>query len=328
MFDDPPSGPVINEADRGDQPQSPLATYDERSGSAAEPTEPDFQLPSMTEDATTDAFDFVPETSEGLGGPPDFSSDVEDEMPAPTAASELDLSQFKGRDCDAENASCNTARDVLRRIDSSRIRVDITPSILPLEADMAKVREARDEQLADVPSREWRDRQGNVLAEGTLSDFRDGRVYVTDQNGTVQALLPRKLSEADWCFVAGWWNIPTECRFRDEAYVMRDFRLTTFTWTADATCHKPLYFEEVYLERSGHTAGPLVQPFVSGAHFFGNVAMLPYHMGLNPPNECRYTLGHYRPGECAPWFVGGFPMSTRGIKWQGLAWAAAIALLP
>ncbi len=109
---------------------------------------------------------------------------------------------------------------------------------------------------------------------------------------------------------------------------MRDFRMSTFTWAAAATCHKPLYFEEVSLERYGHTAGPIMQPIVSSAHFFGNVFMLPYHAGLTPPNECVYPLGYYRPGDCAPWIVPGFPMSTRGFQWQGLALGAGIALLP
>ena len=66
------------------------------------------------------------------------------------------------------------------------------------------------------------------------------------------------------------------------------------------------------LERYGHTRGPIVQPMVSGAHFFVNVALLPYKMGINPPNECQYPLGYYRPGSCAPWMLQPFPLSGRG----------------
>ena len=65
-------------------------------------------------------------------------------------------------------------------------------------------------------------------------------------------------------------------------------------------CHKPLYFEDVQLERYGHMAGPWVQPFVSCADFFLRIPILPYEMGLEPPNECIYALGYYRPGSCAP----------------------------
>ncbi len=73
----------------------------------------------------------------------------------------------------------------------------------------------------------------------------------------------------------------------------------TFHWTASALCHKPAYFEEVQVERYGHTWGPWVQPFVSAGHFFLIVPALPYAMGLYPPNECVYTLGYYRVGSCA-----------------------------
>jgi hypothetical protein len=65
-------------------------------------------------------------------------------------------------------------------------------------------------------------------------------------------------------------------------------------------CHKPLYFEEVQLERYGHTAGPVRQPFISGAHFFVNLAALPYKMAINPPHECQYALGYYRPEAVHP----------------------------
>ena len=99
------------------------------------------------------------------------------------------------------------------------------------------------------------------------------------------------------------------------------------TWTASALCHKPLYFEEVQVERYGHTAG-IVQPFISGAHFFVNIAFLPYNMGINPPNECQYALGYYRPGNCAPWLMPPVPLSIRGAAVQAGAVAGVIAIIP
>ena len=61
-------------------------------------------------------------------------------------------------------------------------------------------------------------------------------------------------------------------------------------------CHKPLYFEDEQLERYGHSFSPCFQPFISGAHFFCTLPVLPYCMGVEPPCECIYALGHYRPG--------------------------------
>jgi hypothetical protein len=93
-------------------------------------------------------------------------------------------------------------------------------------------------------------------------------------------------------------------------------------------CHKPLYFEEVGLERYGHTMGPFLEPVHSGAHFFLNVAFLPYKMGINPPHECQYALGYYRPGNCAPWLVPPVPISLRGALLEGAAAVGLVYLFP
>jgi hypothetical protein len=94
----------------------------------------------------------------------------------------------------------------------------------------------------------------------------------------------------------------------------------TFTWKASGLCHKPLYFEDVQLERYGHSCGPFLQPIASGAHFFLTVPLLPYKMGLEPPDECMYSLGYYRPGSCAPYMLDPIPLSVRA----GLAEAGVV----
>jgi hypothetical protein len=94
----------------------------------------------------------------------------------------------------------------------------------------------------------------------------------------------------------------------------------TYTWKASGLCHKPLYFEDIQLERYGHSCGPLLQPIASGAHFFLTVPILPYKMGLEPPDECMYTLGYYRPGSCAPYMLDPIPLSVRA----GLAEAGVV----
>jgi hypothetical protein len=89
-----------------------------------------------------------------------------------------------------------------------------------------------------------------------------------------------------------------------------------------------LYFEEVALERYGHTCGPFCQPVFSGAHFFMNIAIMPYRMGINPPKECRYALGYYRPGSCAPRLLHPIPISARGALFQTGAVLAPVFALP
>ncbi len=111
-------------------------------------------------------------------------------------------------------------------------------------------------------------------------------------------------------------DYPCECGLGNEVYKGRSFAPTTFTWKATGVCHHPLYFEDAQLERYGHSWNPVVQPFMSAAHFFVSIPLLPYQMGLNPPNECIYTLGYYRPGSCAPYVIEPIPWSLRGALYE------------
>ena len=123
-------------------------------------------------------------------------------------------------------------------------------------------------------------------------------------------------------------ELPHDCPLGDDIFPGRCFAPVTFTWTASQLCHKPLYFEDVQLERYGHMAGPWVQPFASAANFFCTFPILPYKMGLELPNECVYTLGYYRPGDCAPYLFDPLPISIRGLFFEANVWVASCALFP
>lgn len=75
---------------------------------------------------------------------------------------------------------------------------------------------------------------------------------------------------------------------------------TNYNWAATQMRHRPLYFEEVNLERYGYTVSPIVQPGISAAHFFLTIPTIPYKMVAQPPREEIYTLGYYRTGSPAP----------------------------
>jgi len=119
-----------------------------------------------------------------------------------------------------------------------------------------------------------------------------------------------------------------ECRLENEVFLPRSWAEMDFTWKASSLCHKPLYFEEIQLERYGNTRDCLLQPAISGARFVANVAVLPYRMGMSPPLECKYTLGYYRPGNCAPHLRYRIPFSPRGALLQGAAVTGLILLIP
>jgi hypothetical protein len=109
-------------------------------------------------------------------------------------------------------------------------------------------------------------------------------------------------------------ELPYACTFLGETRLLdsgRDWASICYTWKASGLCHKPLYFEQAHMERYGHSYGPVLDSVISGAHFFATVPVLPYKMGLEPPLECVYPLGEYRPGSCAPRYIEPVPFSVR-----------------
>jgi hypothetical protein len=124
-------------------------------------------------------------------------------------------------------------------------------------------------------------------------------------------------------------DFPFKCVLGDGTWhAGRCWPETVFMWKASALCHKPLYFEDEQMERYGHSWGPCCDPIVSGVHFFTRLPVLPYCMGVTPPCECVYTLGHYRPGSCAPYYIEPVPISLRGALFQAGATVGAAAILP
>lgn len=186
-----------------------------------------------------------------------------------------------------------------------------------------------------VRGREWVDRLGRKRAEGRMVDYFKGEVHIETDDGEIVKVPFLALNQDAMSWVSAYWGIPAECKLPDvlrkmpgDAKEIRDFTLITMTWKASGLCHKPLYFEERALERYGHSVGPIAQPFLSGAHFFATPFILPYKMGINPPNECQYSLGYYRPGSCAPYMVPPVPISPRGALLEAGAMVGGVFLIP
>ena len=77
-------------------------------------------------------------------------------------------------------------------------------------------------------------------------------------------------------------------------FAQRGHAETLFFWTAPDLRHRPLYFEQRYVERYGYSFGRW-QPIASGAQFFGTVPLLPWKMLKDPPWRPVYKLGQLRP---------------------------------
>lgn len=123
----------------------------------------------------------------------------------------------------------------------------------------------------------------------------------------------------------------------------RPWLLSTYEWEAPATRHLPLLFEEPNLERQGYTYGfrtywcgeegavhvpECLQPFVSAAHFFGRVPLIPYNLGADDACEPMYTLGVDRPGTPAFYRRQYLPLSLRGAIYQAGATVGMLYIFP
>lgn len=230
---------------------------------------------------------------------------------------------------------CEEARKRLKYDTIDRIQLDLAPlrfsdeKFDSLDAMIAASEELTRSGLAQSEFRQWVDRTGHVIvAHARLLRVRSNSIVVIDEAGVEHSIPFSRLSEGELCFVADEWGMPANCELPFEHYAGRHFTASTFTWTASALCHKPLYFEQIELERYGHTPGPILEAPMAGAKFAADIATLPYKMGINPPNECRYALGYYRPGDCAPWIIPPVPLSLRGAIFQATAVTGISWIIP
>ena len=169
------------------------------------------------------------------------------------------------------------------------------------------------------------------LVDESDMSLRIRREHAEECRRSTKQLRDRELDDIDLSIArtgeAGR-DFPFSCPVDQSENETRQWAMTHFNWTASSLCHKPLYFEQADLERYGHSMGPVMQPIGSAAHFFLTVPVLPYKMGLKTPNECVYPLGHYRPGNCAPYLVPPIPLSLRAATFQAGATVGAILLIP
>lgn len=73
-----------------------------------------------------------------------------------------------------------------------------------------------------------------------------------------------------------------------------------YAWESATFCFSPLYFEQPNLERYGQGVGRPFASTVSAVKFVADVTTLPIAVICTPPWDCSCTLGHHRPGNCAP----------------------------
>jgi hypothetical protein len=261
----------------------------------------------------------VPEKSPSDGLAPPSMKSLEDSDPAPQPPKSNKRSF----------SDCDSIRQAANEFDITKIRVDSSPVFgQGIPDEKRKPTNTKEDFVANAQSQNWYNQEGEVVAVGKLVDIEYGMVILEKDDGSRASYPLRKLSEYDQRYISQAWSFPMSCSLDDGSFPSRDFVETTMTWKATGACHKPLYFEEVSLERYGHEWGPVAQPVISTMNFFGNIAVLPYKMGIHPINECQYSLGYYRPGSCAPWTVGPVPLSLRGALFQAKVVTGTALALP
>ena len=224
-----------------------------------------------------------------------------------------------------------TCEEFRRRIAAEtidRVSLDISPPFRPDVIEEAEYERLKAEFDEGQEIRQWTNRAGQPVTRGRLVDLAYENVVIATESGGTERVPINRISEVDLAYISKNWGLPNECLLQQVAYTPRTWSPITMTWAASNLCHKPLYFQEVNLERYGHTAGPIAQPIISSAHFFANIAVLPYKMGVHSPHECQYALGYYRPGNCAPWIIPPVPLSVKGSLYQAAAMTGTALLVP
>jgi len=224
--------------------------------------------------------------------------------------------------------SCEDFRKRIASQTIDQVSLDISPPYRPDEMDEKRYQSLKEKFDEKQSIRTWHDRNGNALLTGRLNDLAYEKAVIETNDGSKDALPINQLSEGDIAYIAENWGLPKECLIEQVTYTPRQWTPSTMTWKASNLCHHPLYFEDVNLERYGHTRGPIVEPFVQSAHFFGNILVLPYKMGVHCPSECQYALGYYRPGNCSPWIKPPVPISARGAIAQAATMTGMFWLIP
>lgn len=182
----------------------------------------------------------------------------------------------------------------------------------------------------DIPNaiRFWRDSNNEVIARGRALSATPMSILILDDSGAERSILLSDLSARDQKYAWDVMDLPFECGLAGGVGYCRSFAPTYVSWHASNLCHKPLYFEDIQLERYGHTVGPIKQPVKSAARFLIQAALLPYQMSLHPANECQYPLGLFRPGNCAPYLRTPFPWERRALGYQIGATSGLFLLVP
>ncbi len=194
--------------------------------------------------------------------------------------------------------------------------------------------EQREEVMRIVRRQEEAERQG--FDPAPLPDDPLMPMYEEDELSSLAIELPRPPSPSE---IRPIQSIPVAEDFVEMP--PRRFAPSRKYWSAAATCHLPLYFQDPVLERYGQSVeqklGPvgrflsyplddpkqsqqrnqLAQPFFSAGLMAAQIVTWPYKALMDTPSEAEYDLGYYRPGDLVPPDLIYVPLHGVGPPLQG-----------
>lgn len=122
-------------------------------------------------------------------------------------------------------------------------------------------------------------------------------------------------------------TFPDEPVISTEPYYGRNWQPRPLVVEPTYVGYRRLLFEEKNSERYGWDLGPL-QIFVSGAAFYKDVVMLPYHIMTDPLRCYEYNTGYCLPGDPVPYYVYPPELSASGGLGEAAAIGALLAIFP
>ena len=308
-----------NHTDRSVVVERTIPNYDYDPPAYDPPTYDPFDEDDRLAQLPDDPFDEPAQDSSAIPEPEDDIDSVEEAL-------EAEIERRRGpEDPLEENLEESAQRDPLDELSDA----DLLDEDNALERDLDLEKTQPDREELKVPDLEFDyDRDDSVDDDGLTPEERaeqqreleeEQRKSEANCRQELADLAEDRISSIDLDInVTGsaGEDYPFECQVSAGTHQPRQWSQITYTWKAAALCHKPLYFEQVQLERYGHSWGPYMQPIMSGVHFFGTLPVLPYKMGIRTPCECVYTLGYYRPGSCAPYLIEPIPFTCRAALFQ------------
>lgn len=179
-----------------------------------------------------------------------------------------------------------------------------------------------------------------VLVAGTQEEDEDDEESAeapaeSGDSASELGMFDRKLTDIKPTLAYAWGDLQTDelpddfhKRMEGRPYEKTVPPRMVLQWAPSNLWYHPLYFQDVGLERYGHTHKPWIQPFVSSTKFFGQAVGLPYQMVLHPPRSREFALGYYQPGEWAPKKHYQIPFNEEAAATEFLWITGLILLIP